>query len=163
MDDLLKNNTELQIGGTRRRGRGGRENPNRINNITWDDKLKEWESGEVLKYPSRIKNKFLYEVIVVDDCSTDNSVDAAKTFLYRENYYITHTEKNSGPGIARNIGVDKSIGKYVLFLDSDDCLDSNILYKLYDTLVLNDFSPDLIAYNWKYLPNQKIFLKDIPT
>ncbi len=102
------------------------------------------------------KNKFLYEVIVVDDCSTDNSVDAAKTFLYRENYYITHTEKNSGPGIARNIGVDKSIGKYVLFLDSDDCLDSNILYKLYDTLVLNDFSPDLIAYNWKYLPNQKI-------
>ena len=102
------------------------------------------------------KNKFSYEVIVVDDCSTDDSINIAKTFSSRKNYYILSTGKNSGPGIARNVGFDRSSGKYILFLDSDDYLDVNALSKLYNTLVLDGFNSDLIAYNWKYLTNKKL-------
>ena len=59
------------------------------------------------------ENRFLYEVIIVDDCSTDNSIKIAESFFPRDNYYILSTNKNSGPGTARNVGVNKSIGKYI--------------------------------------------------
>ena len=55
------------------------------------------------------KNKFSYEVIVVDDCSTDDSINIAKTFSSRKNYHILSTGENSGPGIARNVGNEQDI------------------------------------------------------
>mgnify|MGYP000158454196 FL=1 len=104
----------------------------------------------------KTKGRFLYELILVDDLSTDKSVKIAETFFPKSRYYIMHTSKNCGPGCARNIGVDRSIGKYILFLDSDDCLSVNALNKLYDILELNNFYPDLVSYNWRYLANRYI-------
>jgi poly(ribitol-phosphate) beta-N-acetylglucosaminyltransferase len=101
------------------------------------------------------ENRFLYEVIIVDDCSTDNSIKIAESFFPRDNYYILSTNKNSGPGTARNVGVNKSIGKYILFMDSDDCLVLNGLSKLHNTLSLNNSNYDLIGYNWRYLTDYK--------
>lgn len=58
-----------------------------------------------------------FEVIVVDDGSTDNTEEALKSYLDRIKYIY---KSNGGPASARNAGMKASKGKYVAFLDSDD-------------------------------------------
>lgn len=73
-----------------------------------------------------------YEVIVVDDGSNDNSIDIIKKYPVK----LFHTQRK-GAGGARNLGIEKAEGKYILFLDSDDFLtNSDVLSKL-DKMVDN--------------------------
>ena len=73
---------------------------------------------------SVLASKFTdYEVLVVDDCSTDSSVAECKKLLphFNGRLKILSTEKNSGgAGVPRNIGIKNSSGKYITFLDADD-------------------------------------------
>jgi len=55
------------------------------------------------------------EVIVVDDCSTDNTVEIAKQYPVR----VIQMEANGGPARARNRGVKEAAGDIIFFLDSD--------------------------------------------
>lgn len=65
-------------------------------------------------------NKYDYEVVVVDDGSTDGtSLIVEKIIENHENVKII-TIKNSGLSVARNVGMNNSTGKYVIFIDSDD-------------------------------------------
>jgi len=60
-----------------------------------------------------------WEMIIVDDCSTDNSVEMIKTFNdKRIKLYIN--DRNKGAAISRNYALRKSKGKWIAFLDSDD-------------------------------------------
>ena len=62
-----------------------------------------------------------WEMIIVDDCSTDDSVDIIKSFMYDEpRISLIKLPKNSGPDVARNQAIQLAQGKYVAFLDSDD-------------------------------------------
>lgn len=62
-----------------------------------------------------------WEVIVVDDCSTDNTADVIKEYASRDaRIKYNKTEVNSGAAISRNTAVDLATGKYMAFLDSDD-------------------------------------------
>ena len=76
-----------------------------------------------------------FEVIIVDDCSTDNSVAIVKN--YAEKFYgrlrFASTKKNSGGGgyIPRNIGLEISRGEYIYFLDADDFIAETALEILY--------------------------------
>ena len=73
---------------------------------------------------SVLASKFAdYEVLVVDDCSTDNSVAEVKKIQphFDGRLKIFSTEQNSGgAGIPRNVGIKNSRGKYVMFIDNDD-------------------------------------------
>jgi glycosyltransferase involved in cell wall biosynthesis len=61
------------------------------------------------------------EIIVVDDCSSDNSPSVAmKLTNDNKKLQFESTLVNSGPGRARNVGVKKARGKYISFLDADD-------------------------------------------
>ncbi len=63
------------------------------------------------------------EIIIVDDCSTDDSMLIAKKIAYKFkdiNWIITQSEVNSGPGNARNIGLELARNKLIAFCDSDD-------------------------------------------
>lgn len=60
-----------------------------------------------------------FEVIVVDDCSTDNTQEVARSFNDERIRYIKH-DRNKGAGAARNTGIKDAKAPYVAFLDSDD-------------------------------------------
>ena len=69
---------------------------------------------------SIFKEKGNYEVVLIDNGSTDNSLaEVRKEFRGKENLEIYRLEKNIGPAAARNLGVKKSRGKYTLILDND--------------------------------------------
>lgn len=61
-----------------------------------------------------------WEAIIVDDGSTDGSVDVVKRFLDLDNRIICIRQDNKGPGLARNEGIKRAKGDYLLFLDADD-------------------------------------------
>lgn len=60
-----------------------------------------------------------YEIIVVDDCSTDKSMELVRKH-FKEEVTLIPLSTNSGPSKARNVGWDFASGDYVAFIDSDD-------------------------------------------
>ena len=62
------------------------------------------------------------EIILIDDCSTDNSLKVCNSFKDDQSVNIIHHKKNLGVSITRNDGILAAQGKYILFLDSDDWL-----------------------------------------
>lgn len=75
------------------------------------------------------------EIIFIDDGSTDNSLNVIKKF--DDNRIIIISKENKGPNDARRCGFLKSKGEYILFVDSDDWLDSNYIEKLVKSLESN--------------------------
>lgn len=73
-----------------------------------------------------------YEIVVVEDCSTDNTLEILKGM---DGIKLVAHEKNKGLGGARNSGISTATGEYIIFLDSDDYLyDENVLEKLNKTI-----------------------------
>jgi glycosyltransferase involved in cell wall biosynthesis len=69
-----------------------------------------------------------WEMIIVDDCSSDKTVSIAEYFANNDNRITVYKlDKNSGTGIARNTGLEKALGKYIAFLDADDLWKPNKL------------------------------------
>lgn len=63
-----------------------------------------------------------FEVIVINDGSTDNSLEIVKDYFTSYKNIRFFSQKNSGQGAARNLGIKHATGEYILFLDSDDFL-----------------------------------------
>jgi glycosyltransferase involved in cell wall biosynthesis len=62
-----------------------------------------------------------WEMILVDDCSADNTVEVAKRIQEKEpRVKLIPLEENSGPAVARNTGIEAAQGQYLTFLDADD-------------------------------------------
>ena len=86
------------------------------------------------------------EIIVVDDCSTDDTVKMLEKY---ENIKIYKTKENSRQGAARNIGLEHCIGDYILFIDSDDSLyDLDVIEKIAHK-INNTNNPDIIYLGMK--------------
>ncbi len=68
---------------------------------------------------------FKIEVVIVDDCSSDNSFEQAQDYKDDVNYelVVVRNMRNLGPGCSRNKGIDNATGDYITFVDSDDYLD----------------------------------------
>ena len=77
-----------------------------------------------------------FEVILVDDHGADDSIARAEAFAREHGWEgqlrILQTPQNSGPGIARNIGLQHARGKYIAFVDSDDLLCPEALQQIYE-------------------------------
>lgn len=71
------------------------------------------------------------EIICVDDGSTDNSLMILHDYESRDNRIKVLTQKNQYAGVARNHGMQYATGKYLLFLDSDDFFQLDMLEKMY--------------------------------
>lgn len=72
------------------------------------------------------------EIIFVDDGSTDDSLLIMNNFNDKRVKVIT--QKNKGPMEARKFGLENSYGEYILFVDSDDRLDKDYIYKLVNSI-----------------------------
>jgi len=73
------------------------------------------------------------EILVFDDCSTDNSVEIIQQYLGTNNQLIfIQNKKNIGLGNIRNKGVELAQGKYIMFVDSDDWIASEACEILYE-------------------------------
>lgn len=72
------------------------------------------------------------ELICVDDGSTDNSLNILKDYQKKHKNLKVISQKNGGPGVARNTGIDNATGKYICFWDSDDIFEPDTLEKLYN-------------------------------
>ena len=72
-----------------------------------------------------------FECIVVDDCSTDDTVDAVRMCMEGDDRFaLIALTKNGGPGAARNAALDRARGEYVMYVDADDRLAHDGLRKL---------------------------------
>lgn len=86
-----------------------------------------------------------YEVIVVDDCSTDRSVVEVEKLLphFDGRLKILHTDVNSGgAGVPRNLGLKSARGKYITFVDNDDLILPTTLGYFFD--IAEKFNADVL-------------------
>ncbi|MEG2776782.1 MAG: glycosyltransferase family 2 protein [Cellulosilyticaceae bacterium] len=68
-----------------------------------------------------------FEVIMIDDGSTDNSVEIGQRYTIADKRFKLIQQINSGPSTARNKGIEYSRGEYIVFLDADDYIEQNML------------------------------------
>ena len=92
--------------------------------------------------------EYAFEVIIIDDGSTDHSVAIIES--YAANHQLTFIKNNHrGPGNSRNIGMQIAKGKYLLFLDSDDYFKAGKLNELF--VYLSSSNADVVEYGYEVL------------
>jgi poly(ribitol-phosphate) beta-N-acetylglucosaminyltransferase len=98
-----------------------------------------------------------FELIIIDDCSTDGTCSKINDFLknstIKNQFHQLH--KNQGPGAARNVGINFAKGVFLIFMDGDDCLSNNCLEEIEKVINECPNEIDAIAYNWSYLENEE--------
>ena len=91
-----------------------------------------------------------YEVIVVNDCSTDNTLKEIQRF---NNIEVINHDRNKGLGGARNSGIKVANGEFIIFLDGDDYLhNENVLQKLAE--LIGDKKADVIYMGFEMTGNR---------
>ena len=88
-----------------------------------------------------------YEIIIVNDGSTDKSVNIVKAFNDRRIRIIN--QENAGVSAARNKGIEEAKGEYIAFLDADDVWNEDYLATLME-LVENYSQCDVFATNYEF-------------
>lgn len=80
-----------------------------------------------------------WEIIIVDDCSTDNTMSIVTEIAHKDSrIQFFQLKKNSGAGIARNTALSKTKGNYIAFLDADDLWKPGKLEKQINFLLANN-------------------------
>lgn len=76
------------------------------------------------------------EIICVDDCSADTSLNVLEEYSKKDKRIkVIKFDKNKGVSAARNIGIKKAKSDYIVFVDSDDYIDLDFIYCLYNKII----------------------------
>jgi len=95
------------------------------------------------------------ELICVNDGSTDQSLEILNRIAKFDNRVVIINQSNQGPAKARNNGLDRAHGKYISFVDSDDCLSIDAYKSL--VYIAETSNADIVVFGGKAMPN-----KDVP-
>ena len=92
------------------------------------------------------------EIIIVNDCSPDNSLQMIKEYQTKEERIVLiDLKQNVGLGFARNEGMKIAKGKYITFVDSDDWIASNYIEVLYNNIEKNNL--DVVSASSHFYDN----------
>lgn len=84
-----------------------------------------------------------FEAVLVNDGSTDGSGEICRRYAAADARFRVLEQKNKGTVIARLVGVEAAIGERIFFLDSDDWLDPDALYRMNE--IAEQYDPDLVV------------------
>jgi glycosyltransferase involved in cell wall biosynthesis len=85
---------------------------------------------------SVLKQSFIdFELIVIDDGSTDNSIDIIMKYAHLDNRIVFASQSNRGVSASRNYGLTLSNGQFLAFIDADDWMESNMLEVMYNSMI----------------------------
>jgi len=87
-----------------------------------------------------------FEVVVIDDGSTDNSLSILKKFAKKDKRFLVFHKKNGGLSSARNFGLKKARGEFISFVDGDDNVDPGFLEELYNSTIKNGAEVSISGY-----------------
>ena len=107
---------------------------------------------ECLNSILKIKN-IDYEVLIINDGSTDNSQKIIEEFCSKNKKIKFFIKKNGGLSSARNLGIEKSKGEYIWFVDSDDFIDAEKFEEFFQITIKNKL--DVCCGNYIYYDNIK--------
>lgn len=96
-----------------------------------------------------------YEIIIINDGSTDGSRDRIKKYEKLDTIRIID-KPNGGLSSARNVGLDNAIGDYILFVDSDDYIEPQTLSNTYS--MISNSKSDMCCFRISYFSNNNNFI-----
>lgn len=79
-----------------------------------------------------------FEVLIIDDGSTDSSIEIAQRLIGGDSRFTIYTKENGGLSSARNFGIRKAKYDYLSFLDSDDYFHPHFLHKMYERAIVEN-------------------------
>lgn len=95
------------------------------------------------------------EIIIVNDGSTDNSAKIIESYLKKYANIKSFFQENKGQSAARNLGISKSSGEYIGFVDSDDFVKKDMFLKMYECALANE--SDIVVCNTIIVNDKKKF------
>lgn len=103
-----------------------------------------------------------YEVIMVDDGSTDGSIDIERKYAAQYPQFRLIEKENGGVASARNMGVSAARGEYISFVDGDDFVEPEFLQELYRAATEKD--ADVVCCNFnRYFPKRRMAVPHLLT
>lgn len=108
------------------------------------------------------------EIIIINDCSTDNSLNIIKEYMKQDGRIILVNKKiNEGVSIARNLGMKLAKGEYIFYIDSDDWIEQNYFKDMYNKalqenadMVISDFYKDFDNGKVIYIKDQGEYIEE---
>lgn len=98
-----------------------------------------------------------WEMIIVDDCSTDNSPNIVKPYVENDpRIKYIRAKSNKGVSCARNIALDQAKGQFIAFLDSDDIWNENKLEKQIGFMIENNCAITFTSYELMDENNERL-------
>lgn len=106
------------------------------------------------------------EFIFVEDCSQDNSISIVRDIIQqypfrKKNAYILSHERNRGVAAARNTAIEHASGDYIMYVDSDDYIDTNAVTLLVQKL--EETEADIVLSDTYYVYENRVVLKREPS
>lgn len=105
---------------------------NKVSVITTVWNVEEWLEKNIQTFLNQTLKES--ELILINDCSPDNSKDIISKYV-DPRIKVINNEINLGPGVSRQIGLDNSDGEYTIFVDGDDWLEDDCLEIMYNEAV----------------------------
>lgn len=103
-----------------------------------------------------------FEIIAVDDGSTDGTYSILEEYSGSDKRIKLIHKNNGGVSSARNLGLSKANGEYVLFLDGDDTINSNLLLTMKKTIAAN-VTPDMVIYGFYNEKSRGKYVRHTPS
>lgn len=90
------------------------------------------------------------EIILVNDGSTDNSLEICKKYAREHSSIVVVSQTNQGLSVARNTGIDKAIGEYIMFVDSDDWIEPDTIKCMSEICEMGEYDVVIGGFCYDY-------------